>query len=996
MVKANWETEELIEHWTLLPQELELVKNKVGANQIGFAVLLKFFQTFARFPTDSAEIPNVIISYIAQQLQIPSSDYSDYDWQGRSISNHRAAIRKLFGFRTVKVVDEEEMVDWLKAEIIQSEQRIEPISELVYQRFRELQIEPPTKGRVERLVKSAIASYETNFCQQTFSRLTPSIIEQIDILLSTEDTEETEDDESASSSDKKIKMSDFAFLKTDPGAVGLDSFLTEIKKLKLIRAVGLPPDLFTGISEKLLKTYRNRASTESPYDLRRHKDAIGYTLMAAFCVQRSQEITDNLIELLNQIIHRIDTRAVRRINKELIDEFKTVSGKTGLLFRIAEAAIAAPQGVVEEVIYPVVSLKTLKDLVAEYKSTGNFYQQRVHTVVRNSFASHYRRMIPQLLEVLEFRSNNDIHRPIIEALELLTKYAHSKARYYDSTEETPIDGVLKAGAKEILMETDSEGNERINRINYEICVLQALRERLCCKEIWVVGANRYRNPDDDLPTDFESKRQIYYQALTLPEDVETFISGLQKQMESGLEKLDKGMPRNNSVALVSKGDKSLIRLSPFDALPDPINLKQLKGEINRLWHKTSLLDILKETDLRVNFTRNFKSMGTREILDRETLQKRLLLCLFGMGTNTGLKRINTGIDGENYQDLLYVRRKYIHKDQLRSAIAEVVNAIFEIRLPHIWGEGTTTCASDSKHFTAWEQNLMTQYHLRYRGRGVMIYWHVEKNSACIYSQLKTCSSSEVATMINGVLKHCTSMEVKKNYVDSHGQSEIAFAFTHLLGFQLMPRLKRMKVQKLYRPHVGQPDSYANLQPILTRPIKWDLIRQQYDQMVKYATALRLGTAETEAILKRFRKNPVQHPTYQALMELGRVIKTIFLCQYLDSSDLRREINEGLNVVERWNGVNDFIFYGKGGEFASNRLESQELSVLSLHLLQICLVYINTLMIQSVLAQKHWEKKLTPRDLQAITPLIFGHVNPYGLFKLDMKERISRLSQPLVA
>lgn len=69
-----------------------------------------------------------------------------------------------------------------------------------------------------------------------------------------------------------------------------------------------------------------------------------------------------------------------------------------------------------------------------------------------------------------------------------------------------------------------------------------------------------------------------------------------------------------------------------------------------------------------------------------------------MGTNTGLKRINTGINGENYQDLLYVRRRYIHKDQLRNAIASVVNAIFEIRNPEIWGEGTTTCASDSKHF----------------------------------------------------------------------------------------------------------------------------------------------------------------------------------------------------------------------------------------------------------------------------------------------------------
>ena len=228
---------------------------------------------------------------------------------------------------------------------------------------------------------------------------------------------------------------------------------------------------------------------------------------------------------------------------------------------------------------------------------------------------------------------------------------------------------------------------------------------------------------------------------------------------------------------------------------------------------------------------------------------------------------------------------------------------------------------------------------------------------CIYSQLKACSSSEVAAMIEGVLRHCTEMAVDRQYVDSHGQSEVAFAFCRLLGFQLLPRLKAIHKQKLYRPEAGKPEAFPRLQPVLSRPINWDLIAQQYDEMVKYATALRLGTAETEAILRRFTRNNVQHPTYKAWPSWARRVKTIFLCRYLHSEALRREIHEGLNVVENWNSANGFILFGKGGEFATNRQEDQEV-MLALHLLQISLVYINTLMIQQVLAEPAWQGRLT--------------------------------------
>ena len=166
-------------------------------------------------------------------------------------------------------------------------------------------------------------------------------------------------------------------------------------------------------------------------------------------------------------------------------------------------------------------------------------------------------------------------------------------------------------------------------------------------------------------------------------------------------------------------------------------------------------------------------------------------------------------------------------------------------------------------------------------------------------------------------------------------------------------------------------------------------------MVKYATALRLGTADAESILKRFTRDNLKHPTYQALLELGKVKRTMFLCRYLESEALRQEMHEGLNVVERWNGTNGFIFFGKGGEVATNRLDDQEISVLSLHLLQTCLVYVNTLMIQDVLEESAWQNRLQDRDRQAPTPLIYPHINPYGSFHLDMGTRIPIRQKPTV-
>ncbi len=461
-MRQDWEPEELLASWTLVEADWELVANKTGATRLGFGLLLKFFELEARFPRDRHELPGPAVAFVAEQLGVPAGELERYDWSGRSIKYHRAQIREAFGFREPTVADEHRWRDWLRQEVCPVEQSEDRVRDALLSRYRSKKVEPPADSRISRLLSAARAGQETDFTTATTQRLSSSTIERLEELV-------------IEASDEVGGRGGFlADLKADPGRVGLKTLLSEIEKLERVRAIGLAEDLFAEALERQVAAWRARAAKLYPSDLRAAPTAMRLTLLAVLCWTRTTEITDGLVDLLNELVHSIGTRAENRVERELISDLRRVRGKEGILFRLAETALEHPDETIRTALFPVIGEGTLRDLVTEAKANDRVFRERVRTVLRSSYSSHYRRMLPSLLDALEFRCSNTTYRPVMDALELLIRYRDrpGQERFYPGSERVPIDGVVPRDWRSAVV--DETG--RVERVPYELCVLRAVRD----------------------------------------------------------------------------------------------------------------------------------------------------------------------------------------------------------------------------------------------------------------------------------------------------------------------------------------------------------------------------------------------------------------------------------------------------------------------------------------------------------------------------------------
>jgi TnpA family transposase len=250
----------------------------------------------------------------------------------------------------------------------------------------------------------------------------------------------------------------------------------------------------------------------------------------------------------------------------------------------------------------------------------------------------------------------------------------------------------------------------------------------------------------------------------------------------------------------------------------------------------------------------------------------------------------------------------------------------------------------------------------------------------LFTHFIPCGVWEAVYIIEGLLKNASEVQPATIHADTQGQSFPVFALGHLLGFDLMPRIRNWKDVTFYRP--AKQTEYVHIDALFGEPgkhvIDWGLIESQFRHLMRVAISVREGAISSTLLLKRLRSGSHKNATYTAFREVGRVIRTVALLRYLTDAPLRRRVTAATNKAEAFNGFCQWIGFGNHGVIADNDPVEQEKTVKFNALLTNAVIFHNALDIAEIVRQLQAEgHEIAPEDLAHVSPYLTEHIRRFG-------------------
>jgi len=314
----------------------------------------------------------------------------------------------------------------------------------------------------------------------------------------------------------------------------------------------------------------------------------------------------------------------------------------------------------------------------------------------------------------------------------------------------------------------------------------------------------------------------------------------------------------------------------------------------------------------------------------------------------------------------------------------VINEYNKYDLPRYWGTGKHASADGTK-WTMYEENLMSEYHIRYGGDGGIGYYHVSDKFIALFSHFIPCGVYEGTYLLDGLLANESDIQPDTVHGDTHAQSFPVFALAHLLGIKLMPRIRGIKDLALSRPAPGA--RFENIDALFRDTIDWKLIETHLPDMLRVVVSVKLGKITASTILRRLGTYSRKNKLYFAFRELGKVIRTMFLLNYIGDSDLRKTIHAATNKSEQFNAFVKWSFFGGEGVIAENlRYEQRKIVKYNQLVANMIILHNVVTMTRTLVALRDEGATITAAMLAGIGPYRNQHINRFGAYTLNKRKR----------